>query len=68
MHPNERRNRQQPSLIFMKSMGNDQSAIRTWPCACARMCRKLITQLANYGCPSMFFLPFFQMPPSQVTK
>ena len=34
-HPNERRNGQQPSLIFMTSMGSDQSALRTWPYACA---------------------------------
>jgi len=27
--------------------GRDQSAIRTWPCACAWMCRAYIRQLAH---------------------
>jgi len=27
--------------------GRDQSAVRTWPCACARMCHAYIRQLAH---------------------
>ena len=30
-----------------RGSGRDQAAIRTWPCACARMCRAYIRQLAH---------------------
>ena len=30
-----------------RDSGRDQSAIRTWPCACARMCHAYIRQLAH---------------------
>ena len=33
----------------LNEMGRDPSAIMTWSCACARMCRAYIRQLAHYN-------------------